>query len=85
MRIDDLTNATLLLEKRDCLADISTRGKRDRFAQSRIKLAAYGLQSRDGHARLLHLLDGSASLDGVVLALVADEDDAPDLSLSCFA
>src|SRR5216683_1039335 len=80
MRIDDLTNAALLLEKRDCLADVSTRGKRDRLAQARIKLAAYGLQSRDGHTGLQHLLDGSASLEGVVLALVADEDNPPDLS-----
>src|SRR5216683_1756111 len=32
IRIDDLTNAALLLEKRDCLADVSTRGKRDCLA-----------------------------------------------------
>ena len=76
IRIDNLPDAALQLEECDCLSNLSARSERDRLAQSGIELATDSLQSRDRHARLLHLLDGSASLDGVVLALVADEDDA---------
>ena len=50
--------------------------------KSGITLATNCVRSRGQYAGLLHLLDGPASLDGVVLALVADEDDpaTPDLS-----
>src|SRR5208282_3938192 len=81
IRIDDLADAALLLEKRDCPFNLSARGERDSFTQSGIELATDNLQPRDGHPRLLHLLDGTSSLDGVVLALVADEDDPTDLRL----
>ena len=80
--IDNLADAALLLEECDCLSNFSARSERDRFTQSGIELATDSLQSRDGHARLLHLLDGPASLDGVVLALVADEDDPTGPGLS---
>src|SRR6266436_3538693 len=82
IRIYDLADAALLLEECDCRSNFSARSERDRFTQSGIELATDSLQSRDRHARLLHLVDGSASLDGVVLALVADEDDPTDLGLS---
>src|SRR5208282_3926718 len=82
IRIDNLADPALLLEECDCLSNFSARSERDRFTQTGIELATDSLQSRDRYARLLHLLDGPASLDGVVLALVADEDDPTGPGLS---
>jgi len=66
-------------------SDLPRRGKRNRFAELRVALAADGFQPGNSHSSLLHLIDRPSGLDGVMLMLVADEDNALDSGLARFA
>jgi hypothetical protein len=39
-------------------------------------------ESSDGHARLLHLIDGTPRFDCMMLSLVAEKDDGLDTSMA---
>ena len=54
------------------------------FAKLWIELATNRVQASDQHSRLLHLIDRPSRFDGVMLALVAHENDPLDAFLACF-
>jgi hypothetical protein len=80
-----LADATLPVEQRERVGYVPVRDKRNCFAELRVPLAAYGFESGNSHSGLLHLIDGPSRLDGVVLAPVADENDALDAGIARFA
>jgi len=80
-----LASAMLLIEERERIGDFARRGKPNRLAQLWVALAADGFQPSNSHSSLLHLIDWPSGLDGVMLMLVADEDNALDSCLVSFA
>jgi hypothetical protein len=74
--VGDLADVAAALKYRERLADFSLGRVRHRLAKLRIALTADGVKACDRHSGLLHLEDRASGFDGVVLALVANEDDA---------
>jgi hypothetical protein len=74
--VGDLADIATALNYRERFADFSPGRARHRLAKLGIALTANGVKVCDHHSGLLHLEDRPAGFDGVMLALVADEDDA---------
>jgi hypothetical protein len=64
------------------IGDSAFRGKRDNLTEVEVALAANDFEPSGRHARSQHLKDWTPRLDCVVLALVAEENDALDLLLT---
>ena len=74
----DPAHATLVLEQCQCVGDPAFRGKRDSQPKVRIALTTDDFEAGDGHACLLHLIDGTPCFACMMLTLVAEKDDAID-------
>ena len=83
LSVFDLADIATTLKDHKRLRDLAFRGEGYSFAKLRITLPPDGVETRDKHSRLLHLMDRLSRFDGVMLALVADEDDPLDASLGC--
>src|SRR6266481_2214210 len=80
----DFADIAATLKDRKRLRDLALRRERYGFAKLLITLSANRVQAGNQHPHLLHLEDRPSSFDGVMLALVADEDDPLDAFLACF-
>ena len=78
----DFTHAILVLEEHQGVSDPAFRGKRYGLPKVRVALAPDDFEAGDGHARLLHLIDGTPCFDCMMLSLVADEHDALDVLIA---
>jgi hypothetical protein len=83
--VADLADVAATLKNRKRLRDFSSGGECHRFAELRIALAADGIEPRDQHSGLLHLIYGPSRFDRMMLPLVAHEDDPLDALLASLA
>ncbi len=81
--VGDLADVAAALKYRERFADFSLGRVRHRLAKLRIALTADGVKACDRHSGLLHLEDRPSRFDRVMLALVADEDDAHHAFIVC--
>ncbi len=73
--VGDFADVAAVFQNRECLRDFAFGGVHHRFAELGIALAADGIELRNRHSNLLHLTDGPARIDCMMLALVAHEND----------
>jgi hypothetical protein len=72
------------LQNRERLDDFASSGAHHYLAELGIALTAEGIEPGNGHSGQLHLIDGPARFDRMMLALVAHENDPPHVLLTCF-
>jgi hypothetical protein len=74
----DLAHSILTLEERQSVGDPAFGGECDSQPKVRVALAPDDFEAGDGHACLLHLIEGAPRFDCMMLPLVAEKDDAID-------
>jgi hypothetical protein len=82
--VGNFTDIAAAFKNRERLRDFAFGGVHHCFAELGIALAADGIEPGGGHSGLLHLIDGPARFDCMMLALVAHEDDSLHALLECF-